>query len=229
MISIKSTVSFVASSIFILALSNISVSLASEDSASAGLENKVFMVAEAHQHGQERGNTQGEGNKHRHGQDKENGQGHKGGEDKGSHSKDKGEGDKHGDKKSGGMKKDGHDYAHMVISHTDALKLSNEQLGKIVRLHLKNEKEHEQLKEKLKESMQAFKKESMKPSTTDARLHKLGKDHTDAFNAMVEHHIKERQTIHAILSEDQKKQLNTMKMDHDHDAHGDKHGGHGDH
>ncbi len=219
MINRKSIISTAIVSVFAITLGAASIALANNDSTDLQFGNKAFILAQAHQHGQEKGSEQSEGSKHRHGQDKEGGQGHKGG---GGHGKDKGENDKHGDTKKGG-----HDYAHMVLSHTDALKLSDEQLGKIVRLHLKNEKEHEQLKEKLKESMQAFKKESMKPSTSDAHLHKLGKDHTDAFNAMVEYHIKERQAIHAVLSEDQKKQLHAMKIDHD--SHGDKQGGHGGH
>ena len=238
MISKKSIIStaIVSGSVFAITLGAASIALANNDSTNLQFGNKAFILAQAHQHGQEKGSgqggdskqnegQQGEGGKHRHGQDKKSEHGnHKEGESKGGHGKDKGEGDKHGD-----MKKGGHDYAHMVMSHTDALKLSDEQLGKIVRLHLKNEKEHEQLKEKLKESMQTFKKDSMKPGTSDAQLHKLGKDHTDAFNAMVEYHIKERQAIHSVLSEDQKKQLNAMKMDHDHDSHDDKQGGHGGH
>jgi len=226
MINRKSIIStaIVSGSVFAITLGAASIALANNDSTDLQFGNKAFILAQAHQQGQEKGSEQSEGNKHRHGQDKEGGQGHKGGGGHGGHGKDKGENDKHGD-----MKKGGHDYAHMVLSHTDALKLSDEQLGKIVRLHLKNEKEHEQLKERLKESMQTFKKESMKPGPSDAHLHKLGKDHTDAFNAMVEYHIKERQAIHAVLSEDQKKQLQAMKMDHDHDSHGDKQGGHGGH
>jgi len=224
MINRKSIIStaIVSGSVFAITLGAASIALANNDSTDLQFGNKAFILAQAHQHDQEKGSEQSEGSKHRHGQDKEGGQGHKGG---GGHGKDKGENDKHGD-----TKKSGHDYAHMVLSHTGALKLSDEQLGKIVRLHLKNEKEHEQLKEKLKESMQNFKKESMKPGSSDAHLNKLGKDHTDAFNAMVEYHIKERQAIHSVLSEDQKKQLHAMKMDHD--SHGDKqdgHGGHGGH
>jgi len=236
MISKKSIIftAIVSGSVFAFSPGAASIALANSDSTNLQFGNKAFTLAQAHQHGQEKGSGQsgdskqnedqrGEGDKHRHGQDKKSEHSdHKEGESKGGHGKDKGEGDKHGD-----MKKGGHDYAHMVISHTDTLKLSDEQLGKIVRLHLKNEKEHEQLKEKLKESMQAFKKESMKPSTSDAQLHKLGKDHTDAFNAMVKYHVKERQVIHAVLSEDQIKQLHAMKMDHD--SHGDKQAGHGGH
>ncbi len=198
MIDTKSMISTVVGSVFIIAICIAPIISVAESPQAL---DKSLMLAQVHEHGQEKGGDQSSG--------------HKEGE---------GKSDKHGGKKSGGVKKDAHDYAHMIIFHADALKLNDEQLGKIVRLHLKYKQEHEQLKEKLKKSMKAFKKESMKPKTSDAQLHQLGKDHTDAFNAMVEHHIKERHAIHAVLSNDQKKQLDAMKMDHD--THDDGHSHH---
>ncbi|MBK7353975.1 MAG: Spy/CpxP family protein refolding chaperone [Nitrosomonas sp.] len=123
-----------------------------------------------------------------------------------------------------GMMEEKHDYAHRIIFHADKLKLTDEQLGKLVRLHLKYEKEHRKIKEKLKDSMHAFKKAKMDPSSTDEQLLSLGKDHANAFNAMVEHHIQERRAIHSILSTEQKGQLNMIKMNHS--VHEDKDGGH---
>ena len=62
----------------------------------------------------------------------------------------------------------------------------------------------------------------MKPSTDDATLRKLGNDYVEAFKAMLEQHIRDRNVVNAILSADQRDQLKTMKMDHG--MHG---GGHG--
>ena len=210
MISKKSIISIAIGSVFAITLSTASISMASDDSAIIQSGNKGFMLAEAHQHGQEKSSAQGGGGKYNEGQQGEGSQNRCG-----------------QDKESGGMMKGGHDYADMIISHADALKLSDEQLGKITRLHLKHEQEHGPLKQKLHKSMKVLKKESMKPGTSDAQLRNLGKELTAAFNEMIEYHIKERQAINAILSDDQKNQLKTMKMDHD--SHGDKHGGHGDH
>ena len=219
-----------------------SIALANNESAPNQSENRTLTLAQAHQHGQEKESGQGGGSKHteghqgegnKHGQGHSNQSGHGGhGEGKGGHGKEKEEKGGHGDKKDHGTKKDSHDYAHLIIAHADTLKLSDEQLGKIVRLHLKHEQEQERLKEKVKKSMKAFKKASMSPGTSDAQLSKLGKDHTDAFNAMVDFHINERKDIHSVLTEAQRKTLETLKMDHDHDdhdSHGGKHGGHGDH
>ncbi len=206
MIDTKSIISTVIGSTFIITICIAPAISVAESSQSL---DKSLMLAQAHEHDQEKGRGQGGGHKER--------------EDKEGHGKE-GKSDKHGGKKDDGMKKDGHDYAHMVIFHTDTLKLSDEQLGKIVRLHLKYKQGHELLKKKLKKSMKAFKNGSMKPGTSDDQLHKLGKDHTNAFNTMVEHHVMERHAIHAVLSNDQKKQLDTMKMNHDN--HDDDHSHH---
>jgi len=256
----KRMISGIAASMLFVASGAVSITSATADSAVNQAGSRGLMLAEAqHQHGQEKGNRQGsgmhdaeshgEGGKHRHGQ-KDNahgghggghGGGHDGAED-GGHGK-KGGGDhdaekekdkKHGDKKSSDKKKGKPDYAHMIISHTDELKLTNEQLGKIVRLHLKYDKAHEEVKHALQDGMKAFKKESLNPAASDDQLRDLSKAVTTAFNKMAEHHIKERHAIHAVLTEAQKNQLATLKMDHDHDddhsGHGGGgHGGHGDH
>ena len=200
MISKKSIITIAMGSMFAITLGTAPISMASNQSSPLQFENQGSMVAEVHQHGQEKISGQGKGKEEDH---------------------------KHGDKKSSGMMKGGHSYAHMIIFHADALKLSDEQLGKITRLHLKHKQEHGQLKQKLRKSMKAFKKESMQSSTTDVQLRNLGKEFTNVVNEMVEYHIKERQLVHAVLSDEQKNQLKSMKMEHD--THGDHHGGHGCH
>ncbi|AKH38440.1 MULTISPECIES: Spy/CpxP family protein refolding chaperone [Nitrosomonas] len=210
MISKKSIISIAIGSVFATTLSTATISMASDDSAIIQFGDKSFMLAQSHQHGQEKGSAQGGDGKY--------GEGQRGECSKYRHGQ---------DKESGGMMKGGHDYAHMIISHADALKLTDEQLGKITRLHLKNEQEHGQLKQKLRKNMKALKKESMKLDTSDTEVRNLGKQLTAAFNEMIEFHIKERQAIQAILSDDQKNQLKTMKMEHN--PHSDQHGRHGDH
>ena len=205
----KQFISFITIGLAAMFFGIASVTSASTEFIPNQLKERALVIAQAHQHGQEKDNAHIES---------------KGGHDNGKEEK-----EKHGDKEGHDMKKGGYDYAHLIIAHADTLKLSDEQLGKIVRLHLKHEQEHERLKEKVKKSMKGFKKESMNPSATDAQLLKLGKDHTDVFKAMVDFHINERKDIHSVLTESQRKTLESLKIDHDHDSHGGKHGGHGDH
>ena len=118
----------------------------------------------------------------------------------------------------------GHSYANMIATHADELNLSDAQLGRFIRLHQKNSQEHKKLKKKIHQSMKSLHHAGMKPSTDDATLRKLGNEHVEAFNAMLEQHIKNRNVVNAILTAEQREQLKTMKMNHG--KHGGHHGGH---
>ena len=133
------------------------------------------------------------------------------------HDKGKSKDGKHSSKKKD--KKGDQDYAHMLIFNADTLKLSNEQLGKIVRLHLKTKKEHAHFKADMKKSMMAFKKETTKLGASDVQLKKRGNAFANALDAMVKFHVHEREALHAVLSDEQIKKLDTIKADHhDHDG-----------
>ena len=118
----------------------------------------------------------------------------------------------------------GHSYANMIATHADELNLCDAQLGRFIRLHQKNSQEHKQFKKKIHQGMKSLHHAGMKPSTDDATLRKLGNEHVEAFNAMLEQHIKNRNVVNAILTAEQREQLKTMKMNHG--KHGGHHGGH---
>lgn len=128
--------------------------------------------------------------------------------------KDKGkEGHDHGDK--GGHH---HSYAHNIAVQAEALGLSDEQLGKIIRIHLKEDPDaHDRLKKKMKESMKAFRKAVTQPSVDEAALRKLGQDFVDSFNEMVAHHVEERKAVLSVLSPEQIEKLKEIKTEHEHD------------
>ncbi|WP_177167627.1 Spy/CpxP family protein refolding chaperone [Nitrosomonas marina] len=191
---------------------------ASQDAALLQENHNRFLLAEANHHGHDK--------ETKHASNKKDVEGH--GKDSHDNDHNSKKDDKHGGKK-GGMKKHMHDYAHLIIPHADKLKLTDEQLGKITRLHLKHKKLHKKVKDALQDSMKAFKKASLKPGTSDAELRDLGKAVTKAFNDMIEHHIKERNAVHTVLTETQLKQLNSIKIKHDHESHDDENGGHGGH
>jgi Spy/CpxP family protein refolding chaperone len=133
-------------------------------------------------------------------------------------------------KHKGKMKHGGHSYAHMIATHADELGLSDAQLGRIVRLHMKHAPEHKQFKKKIRQSMMHFHHASMKPGTDDATLRKLSNDHVEAFKAMVEQHIRSRNVVHAILTAEQREQLKAIKMNHGmHGRGNDDHKSHGKH
>lgn len=189
-----------------ITLSAIPVALASNNSLGVHSIDKGFMVAEAHQHGM------GPDNKYLQKQQTGCSSRSKRGCGMMGHMKRR-------------MKQRGHSYAHMISTHAEELELSDAQLGRIVRLHRKHSQEHKQFMKKIRKSMMQFHHESMKPSTDDAALRKLGNDHVEAFKTMLEQHIRDRNVVHAILSSDQREQLKTMKMDHS--KHGGMHSMHG--
>lgn len=180
---------------------------------------------EQHQHQQRQGqrggegggqgyaNNAGEGSHAGHGGGGQGGQGQDGKQCKG---KDSGGGEHagHGDKGKHGH---GHGYAHSIAMQADALGLSDEQLGKIVRLHLKEDKQaHERIKEKMKASMKAFREAVSQPATDDETLRKLGQAHVDVFNEMVNYHIQERKTVRSILTPEQIGKLKGITTGHEH-------------
>ncbi|MXS84660.1 hypothetical protein ABO04_01710 [Nitrosomonas sp. HPC101] len=110
-----------------------------------------------------------------------------------------------------------HSYTHNVAVQAEVLGLSDEQLGKIVRIHLKEDPEvHGRLKNKMKESMQAFRKAVAEPAVDEETLRKLGQKHVDSFNEMIAHHVEERKAILSILTPEQIEKLKVIKTDHNH-------------
>lgn len=110
------------------------------------------------------------------------------------------------------------DYAYLFLSNAETLALTDEQLGKIARIHLKYAHENKQAKQKAHKKMMAFTKASLKPSTSEAKLRKLGTEHTQAFNTLIELHINERKAVHKVLTVDQINKLKTMKIHHTEDS-----------
>lgn len=82
-------------------------------------------------------------------------QAHEHDEDKGEKSKHKKDDHKKSnhDNKHGGKDKD---YAQLIVSHADALALSDAQLGKVTRIHLKYTTENKEAKQEAHKNMQAF-------------------------------------------------------------------------
>lgn len=123
------------------------------------------------------------------------------------------EGHDHGDKGGHGH----HSYAHNVAEQAEVLGFSDEQLGKIVRVHLKEDpKVHDRLKNKMKESMKAFHKAVADPAVDEETLRKLGQKHVDSFNEMIAYHAEERKAILGILTPEQIEKLKVIKTGHDH-------------
>jgi len=205
-------------SVFVGTLFAVSTTLASATSPASNVSTgqnyfKYLVVAEAHQHQEREGKGEGEG--------KGRGEG-KRGQDRSGHGGHGDGGGKHGSSKMQGQEQGhghghGHgSYAHNVASQAEKLDLSDEQLGKIARLHMKDDKAHKHLKHNLQKSMKALRSAIMEPGSDDETIRKLGQAHVNEFNAMVKHHIQERKAVHDILTPEQVEKLKSMKVGHDH-------------
>ena len=113
----------------------------------------------------------------------------------------------------GGMMHRMKDYAHTVLMHAEALKLSDEQLGKIVRIKMRHQKAHQDLMERLHKSMMSAREGMMDPSAEEAGIRKAGKEHAEAFEAMIEDAVKERNEVNAVLTPEQRDQLKSLKKE----------------
>lgn len=113
----------------------------------------------------------------------------------------------------GGMRHGMKDYAHTVLMHAEALKLSDEQLGKIVRIKMRHQKAHQDLMERLHKSMMSARESLMDPSAEEAGIRKASKEHAEAFEAMIEDAVKERNEINAVLMPEQRDRLKSLEKE----------------
>ncbi len=103
-------------------------------------------------------------------------------------------------------------YADIVLQFADDLKLSDEQIGKITRIHQAAQKNMEELGPKMHESLKATHEVFLNPASDEAAIRKTAKEHTSLFNELVETAMKSRNEINAVLTPDQLKQLQTKKL-----------------
>jgi Spy/CpxP family protein refolding chaperone len=102
-------------------------------------------------------------------------------------------------------------YAEVVLKHLGDLKLSDEQVGKITRIHQDNQAALETLGKKLRDSMRSAHELYLNPSSDEASIRKAAKEHNAAVDELVETALKSRNAINAVLTADQLQKLQTYK------------------
>lgn len=101
-------------------------------------------------------------------------------------------------------------YPHAVLAHAEELKLSDEQMGKIVRIELRHDSEHKKIMEHMRKSMHQVHKSLMDPAADPAGIREASKEHSRVHQDIVEDRIKERDEVHAILTPEQREQLKAL-------------------
>ncbi len=103
-------------------------------------------------------------------------------------------------------------YADVVLKYADELKLSDEQIGKITRIHLANQKKFEELGQKLHETLKEAHNVFLDPASDDAAIREAAKKHSVVFDELVETGLKSRKEINAALTPAQLKQPQSKKV-----------------
>lgn len=104
-------------------------------------------------------------------------------------------------------------YAEIVLQHIDELKLTDEQIGKITRIHQQNQQKITDIVKRAKESMTAAHSAFLNPAADEASIRKAAQEHTAAFNELVETALKSRNAINALLTPEQLQKLKTLKSE----------------
>jgi Spy/CpxP family protein refolding chaperone len=114
-------------------------------------------------------------------------------------------------KMHGRMKHHMKSYADMVIKQTEALGLSDEQLGKIVRIQMAEKTSRKELTAKLHKSMKKALDELRNPAVDEDAIRKTGAEHAADFDALIEAALQAREKIDAVLTPEQRAKLKATK------------------
>ena len=114
--------------------------------------------------------------------------------------------------KQKGMKQKVKSYSEVVLEQAKALELTDQQLGKILRIQMTNKKTRKELLAKPHKSMKKALKELRNPVADEASIRKAAKAHTDDFDTLVDAELKVRKNINDVLTPKQREKLKTMKL-----------------
>jgi Spy/CpxP family protein refolding chaperone len=104
-------------------------------------------------------------------------------------------------------------YGDVVLRHIDDLKLSDEQIGRIARIHYTHQQKMEDIGQRLRETRKSAYEMFLTPSSDEAAIRQAAKDHTAAFDELVDTALKSRAAINAVLTPEQMNRLKSFKAE----------------
>lgn len=116
------------------------------------------------------------------------------------------------EKKQHKMKHKVKSYGDVVVEQSDALNLTDEQIGKIVRIQMTNKKTRKKLLDQPHKSMKKAFKELHNPAADAALIRKAGAAHTADFDAFIEAELTIRNKIDAVLTTNQRAKLKSTQL-----------------
>jgi Spy/CpxP family protein refolding chaperone len=103
-------------------------------------------------------------------------------------------------------------YGEVVLEQTEVLDLTDEQLGRITRIHMTNKKIRKKLLEQPHKSMKKVFKTLRNPAADESMIRKAGARHSTDFDVLLEAELQVRKKIDAVLTPKQRTKLIAMKL-----------------
>lgn len=103
-----------------------------------------------------------------------------------------------------------------MLRHIDDLKLSDEQIGKIVRIQQSDQQKIKEIGKRIREAQKSAYRLFLNPASDEAAIRKAAKDHAAAFDTLVNTAMNSRAAINAVLTPEQLNQLKSLGLEPPH-------------
>ena len=102
-------------------------------------------------------------------------------------------------------------YGDVILRHADELRLTDEQMGKIYRIHQANQHRIKGISQKVNDATAWAHEIFLDPSKDEAAIRQAAKAHSAAFDELLDTALRTRKDINAVLNTDQLARLPAMK------------------
>ncbi len=102
-------------------------------------------------------------------------------------------------------------YGDVILRHGDELRLTDEQIGKIYRIHQANQHRIKGISQKVNDATAWAHEIFLDPSKDEAAIRQAAKAHSAAFDELLDTALKTRKDINAVLNADQLAKLPAIK------------------
>ena len=102
-------------------------------------------------------------------------------------------------------------YGDVILRHADELRLTDEQMGKIYRIHQANQHRIKGISQKVNDATVWAHEIFLDPSKDEAAIRQAAKAHSAAFDELLDTALRTRKEINAVLSADQLVKLPGIK------------------
>lgn len=102
-------------------------------------------------------------------------------------------------------------YGDVILRHADELRLTDEQMGKIYRIHQANKHRIKGISQKVNDATAWAHEIFLDPSKDEAAIRQAAKAHSAAFEELLDTALRTRKDINAVLNADQLAKLPALK------------------